>query len=230
MLAFIVSEADNAQWTTVYDSTPRFTALGGIRCGPLARTPLGRDPFASSGPVVNARPTAYHARLSLLRDLVFDLSNASRSENRGSDFGRLERPLSSFVCAVCWSRGAISRSCSASFRGTDSCLLQRLSREILQHAEDPSQPPEMQAADTAIERMGSNGKQVVLVFDEIEYITPLSTTDSHWARRLCPVLADLPQSLGNLAVLLGGVNRRTRPNRRVRIRSSASSRTHMSAA
>ena len=230
MIAFIISEADDAvQWTKQYTTQHRDSPLlaafdaGHLRANPsdtwLIRSILAdqlyqRDLFNHRLPIT--RDSFFFGR----EDLVFDLSNAAtRSENRGifglrktgktSIFFRLRRVLESrrdiaFVYIDCKFPGYR--------RLRWENLLQRLSREVLQHAEDPSQPPEMQAADTflfAIERLGTEGKQVALVFDEIEYITPLSTTDSHWSDDFVPFWQTIwhaQSRFGNLAVFLGGVN------------------------
>ena len=87
----------------------------------------------------------------------------------------------------------------------------RLARELLKHSEHTSELQEGHASDVflgALERISSH-KKIVLVFDEIEYISPESPLNSHWNEDFVPFWQTIwhAQSLfRNIAVFVGGVN------------------------
>ena len=152
-------------------------------------------------------------------ELLFDLYNAfRRSENRGlfglrktgktSTFFKLRRQVESrddgvFVYVDCkypplrtlrWEQ-----------------FLSRLSKMLSEHLGDfkPDQHEHPSDAFLSVIRSIGARNRIVIVFDEIEYISPYSPLDSHWNEDFVPFWQTIwhAQSLfDNFAVFIGGVN------------------------
>lgn len=230
MIAFVVSEASDAvqwtkQYTTQHRDSPVLAAFDADRLRSaqdetwLVRSLLAdqlyqRDLFDYRLPI--AHDSFFFGR----EDLVFNLSTAAtRSENRGlfglrktgktSAFFRLRRILEArkdivFIYIDCKFPGYRQLRWER--------LLQRLSGEILRGVGAVPHSGELHASDAflaAVESLHTHGTKAVLVFDEIEYITPLSTTDTHWREDFVPFWQTIwhaQSQFGNVAVFLGGVN------------------------
>ena len=150
-------------------------------------------------------------------DLIFDLHNAfRRSENRGlfglrktgktSVFFKLKRIVESndgdvFVYIDC-------KLPSHRMSSWDS-LLARVASQLTSISGKPD--AQSDAAELFLSALSTIDKKtkVGIVFDEIEYISPVSPLDSHWQQDFIPFWQTIwhAQSLfGNLAVFVGGVN------------------------
>ena len=152
-------------------------------------------------------------------DLLYDFYNAAiRSENRGlfglrktgktSVFFKLRRRLKTdararFIYVDCKFPPVRSSRWKA--------LLNRLSSEIMGLSQQEVLDPGTHPSDLFVRSLSDAGDQtkVVLVFDEVEYISPYSQLDQHWKEDFVPFWQTIwsAQSVsGNLAVFVGGVN------------------------
>ena len=151
-------------------------------------------------------------------DLLYDLYNASmRSENRGL-FGLRKTGKTS----VFFKLGRLIKASDAALFVYVDCkfppvrvlrweqLLQRISKEIIEKARLVDSINDNHTSDVFVQVLTSIGqKKVVIVFDEVEYISPFNPLDKHWSEDFVPFWQTIwyAQSvLGNLAVFVGGVN------------------------
>ena len=152
-------------------------------------------------------------------ELSFDIHNAfRRSENRGlfglrktgktSTFFKLKRRVEATADGV-----FVYVDCKyppyRTLRWED--LLLRLCRMLLAHVDGSEVTKGEHPSDAFLATIRSLGstKRIVIVFDEIEYISPFSPLDSHWNQDFVPFWQTIwhAQSLlENLAVYVGGVN------------------------
>ena len=154
-------------------------------------------------------------------ELIFDLHNAfKRSENRGlfglrktgktSVFFKLRRLVGStddddgvFIYVDCKYPPYRSSRWEQ--------MLTRLTSQLLEYADEPVESIGLHPSDAFLETLKriSSQKKIALVFDEIEYISPSSPSDSHWNQDFVPFWQTIwhAQSLfRNVAVFVGGVN------------------------
>lgn len=229
MTAFLISEMDDpVSWVKQYmTSNPESRLVVGFKAddlrngkgqarlirGILANQLYQRDLFNHRLPINS--DFFFFGR----EDLIFDLHNAfKRSENRGL-FGLRKTGKTSVFFKL---RRLVESSDDGVFIYVDckypplraggwEQLLKRLTTQLLKHADAPVESEDAHASDlflAALERISSN-KKVVLVFDEIEYISPDSPLDGHWNEDFVPLWQTIwhAQSLfGNVAVFVGGVN------------------------
>ena len=230
MIAFIVSEASDAvQWTKQYTTQHRDSpVLAAFEASQLRAArddtwlirSLLADQLYQRDLFDYRLPIAHDSFFFGREDLVFDLSMAaSRSENRGlfglrktgktSAFFRLRRLLEArddivFVYIDCKFPGYRQLRWER--------VLERTSGEILRAVGSASQAGELHASDAflaAVERLHAHDMKAVLIFDEIEYMSPFSTTDPHWREDFVPLWQTIwhaQSQFGNVAVFLGGVN------------------------
>ena len=230
MIAFVVSEASDAvQWTKQYTTQHRDSPVLAAFSADQLRSAgdntwlirsLLADQLYQRDLFDHRLPIAHDSFFFGREDLVFDLSTAAtRSENRGlfglrktgktSVFFRLRRTLEArddviFVYIDCKFPGYRQLSWER--------LLNWLSAEILRSSGSDPQTSDMHASHAflaAVKNLRAREKLAVLVFDEIEYITPHSTTDPHWREDFIPFWQTIwhaQSQFGNVAVFLGGVN------------------------
>ena len=229
MIAFVISEsADPVSWSKQYmSSNPASRLIVAFSASTLRRVREQSWLIRSLLAEQLYQRDLFDYRLPINSDyfffgreeLLFDLYNAfRRSENRGlfglrktgktSTFFKLRRQIESedggvFVYVDCkyppfrtlrWEQ-----------------FLARLSKMLSEHADDfdPAQHEHVSDAFLAVIRSIGERSRIVIVFDEIEFISPYSPLDRHWTDDFLPFWQTIwhAQSLfGNFAVFLGGVN------------------------
>ena len=151
--------------------------------------------------------------------LILDLYNACmRSENRGLFGLRKTGKTSVFFKLIRRLRASTEAHChyvDCKFPPVRSLrweqLLERLAKDLLNLTGQETELTSVHASDMFVEALKAvdDHSRVVLVFDEVEYISPYSPLDRHWREDFVPFWQTMwyAQSIvGNLAVLVGGVN------------------------
>lgn len=153
------------------------------------------------------------------RDVIFDLSNAYRSSaNRGvfglrkagktSIFLKLQRMAETegdalFILIDC----KLPRYRELGWRQ----LLALVADEIARRAGTSLALAGLEPGDAFVQTVRDIGasNRIVLIFDEIEYVTPLSTFDVHWKNDFVPFWQTVwhaQSEVDSLSIFLGGIN------------------------